>query len=146
MCILLLCSTNPTEEISARSIDFNTLKSKWITLRCSEVDNFKADIDINLIDNSYRRMFFLLCRGPRFSDVESVYLSRSLYRMQTIYTGTQICIPTHLDLCRNLDHIWDFTYVRRPNGNIEWFDMNAVRMKEYVFIAKLNFSCRIEII
>lgn len=71
-------------------------------------------------------MFQLLCRGPRFNHLQSNALTNDLYAMQTIFTETQLCIPLHFDLCKNLDRIWEFTYVKRPNEHIEWLDMSDI--------------------
>lgn len=68
-------------------------------------------------------MVQLLCSGPRFSSTETKQLSTLLYRMQDMFTGTQLCVPKHFDVCINFDRIWEFTYVKRPNGNVEQLDM-----------------------
>lgn len=97
-------------------------------MRCLEVDqlqHYAADAD-----TLHKRMFNMLCRGPRFTVAQSDALSTDLFRMQSAFVETQLCVPKHLDLCMNLDHIWDFTYVRRPNtGQLERLNMTDVSIK-----------------
>lgn len=67
-----------------------------------------------------------LCAGPKFTEYQASELSNYLYEMQTIFTETQVCLPKHLDLCLNLDWIWDFTFVQNERNNIETLDLSNV--------------------
>lgn len=74
------------------------------------------------------RMVQLLCRGPRFDAEQTKQLSQQLFAMQTTFTETRVCIPLHFDVCQNLDLIWEWTFVQRPDGSLMRLNMNAVRM------------------
>lgn len=103
-------SVNATPALSQSSVEFNQLKSKWINSRCSEIADFPRDID-----DTYHRMMDILCKGPKFSEIEAQTLSTLLFSMQEIFTETQVCLPKSLDLCLYLNRIWEFTYVKYPN-------------------------------
>lgn len=57
-----------------------------------------------------------LCGDPIFSETETEILSTLLFNMQDIFTETQICLPKHLDLCTHSHKMWEFTYVKHPDG------------------------------
>lgn len=85
-------------------------------------------------------MIELLCRGPTFSERESNELSEDLFQMQTIFTETQLCLPLHFDICLNIDWIWDFTYIRHPNGEFQLLDMSEIVVKKFVLSSVYNFE------
>lgn len=61
-------------------------------------------------------MMDILCQSPKFSETETEVLSTLLFNMQQIFTETQVCLPKILDLCSNLHKIWEYTYVKYPDG------------------------------
>lgn len=63
--------------------------------------------NISLLESTTEK----LCFGPKFTEYQTTELSGYLYQMQTVFTDTQLCLPTHFDVCKNLDRIWEFTYV-----------------------------------
>lgn len=121
----LIYSTHPSEQLSQQSISFNAFKSQWINIRCSEVDELPENIVKNPI---IKRMVRLLCQGPRLTTAQTKQLSRKLFEMQTTFTETQLCLPMHFDVCQNLDRIWEWTFVRKPDGSLVYLNMNKVRM------------------
>lgn len=88
------------------------MKSKWINDRCSEAAHLPRDVD-----ETYNRMTDTLCRSPKFSAKETEVLSTLLFEMQQIFTETQVCLPKILDLCLNLHRIWEYTYIKYPDGS-----------------------------
>lgn len=125
-CKCFFFSTNPSEKLSNESIAFNAYKSQWINVRCAEVDELPNAIRTNF---TISRMAQMLCRGPRFNTIQTKLLSRKLFDMQTTFTETQLCIPLHFDICQNLDRIWEWTFVRKPDGILEHLSMDAFRMR-----------------
>lgn len=76
-------------------------------------------------------MINILCNGPKFYENQSNRLSNVLYKMQNIFTGTQICIPKYFDVCLNLDQIWDFTYIRHPNNHMDKLLMDELEIPRF---------------
>lgn len=71
----------------------------------------------------------ILCSGPKFTERESIELTKTLYEMQEIFTETKVCLPKYFDICLNIDWIYDFTYEQDKNGHIEKVDMEQVLPK-----------------
>lgn len=128
-------SVNPDQQLADDSKKFNAFKSIWINLKCAESNGmlstaygspFQSDIsNISLLESTTEK----LCFGPKFTEYQTTQLSNYLYQMQTVFTGTQVCVPTHFDVCKNLDRIWEFTYVRSimdDNNNLEPLDLSQV--------------------
>lgn len=105
-------SVNSTPKLAHDSIQFNKIKSKWLNDRCTEA----VDIPRN-VDNVLNRMMDILCQSPKFSESETEILSSLLFSMQQIFTETQVCLPTTLDLCVEMHKIWECTYVKHPDGS-----------------------------
>lgn len=87
------------------------MKAKWLNDRCAEAAHIPRNVD-----EIYNRMMDILCQSPKFSETETEVLSTLLFNMQQIFTETQVCLPKMLDLCLNLHQIWEFTYVKYPDG------------------------------
>lgn len=75
-----------------------------------------------------------LCSGPKFTEYQIGELNEYTNQMQTIYFNTKVCLPKRFDVCTNLDRIWTFTYVQRPNGDIELLDLRNVKPEKYEII------------
>lgn len=58
----------------------------------------------------------ILCADPIFSETETEILSTLLFNMEEIFTETQICLPKNLDLCTDSNKMWEFTFIKRPDG------------------------------
>lgn len=85
----------------------------------------KSDIsNISLLESTAGK----LCFGPKFTEHQTTELSTYLYQMQTVFTETQVCLPTHFDVCKNLDRIWEFTHVRcsTNENSLESLDLSKV--------------------
>lgn len=111
---------------------FTANKSTWNNRKCEEIRELIALTQRNAsaanltILNACDK---LLCSGPEYTEREAEQLTGYLRAMQTTLAGTQICVPKHLDVCRNLDHIWEFTYVLRNNNGIASLDLSMVKPK-----------------
>lgn len=103
---------NATPKLSENSVEFNKLKCNWINSRCSEVTNLPKNVA-----EDYDRMMEILCKSPKFSEFETETLSTLLFNMQEIFTETQVCLPRLLNLCTHSNQIWEFTYVKFPDGS-----------------------------
>lgn len=133
-------SVQGDDNMAAESRKFNAEKLKWSEMKCSEIQDllalasqypFTSTISNFTVLNSCAR---LLCAGPKFNEEQSKQLTLYLQQMQSIFTTTQICLPKHFDICLNLDHIWDFTYVLRgADGHFQHLDLAAVKPKMFVF-------------
>lgn len=126
-------SLTPSTELSEQSAQFNEFRTKWINRRCSEIE---SSVSLATLNDTQQQMIQILCNGPRFSAEQSNQLCQVLYKMQEIFTETQICLPKHFDVCVNLDQIWAFTYVKVPGGQIEQLDLKDVAPKKYKIILK----------
>lgn len=108
---------NPEQELAEDSKKFNAFKSKWINSKCAESNGMLSAAYGSLIELDISNISLLesttekLCFGPKFTEYQTTELSGYLYQMQTVFTDTQLCLPTHFDVCKNLDRIWEFTYV-----------------------------------
>lgn len=116
-------SINPTNELSGKSVQFNGKKSQWINERCADAKLFASPLT-----ETQRNMINILCSGPKFNLEQSRRLSNVLYQIQDIYTGTQVCIPKSFDVCLNLDHIWDFTYIRHSDDQLKRLLMSELNL------------------
>ncbi|XP_037024274.1 angiotensin-converting enzyme-like [Bradysia coprophila] len=105
-------SVNATPQLSQDSVEFNKAKSEWQNNRCSDVAYLPRNVN-----EIYNRMMDILCQSPAFSDMETEVLSTLLFSMQRIFTETQVCLPKMLDLCSNLPKIWEYTFVKDPDGS-----------------------------
>lgn len=131
---------NPTESATIELRKFNANKSKWTNAKCSEINDFfiaatqqqhqhphqnPSTISNYTILNASAR---LLCMGPKFNEQQAQELTTYLQRMQTIFIDTQICLPKQFDICRNLDRIWEFTYVSSTgnDNDLNRLDLTAV--------------------
>ncbi len=115
----IFSSTNATPKLSHDSIEFNKLKSNWLNERCLEAARVPRNIDA-----IYKRMLDILCQSPKFSVEETEVISTLLFNMQQIFTETQVCLPKALDLCLNLHQIWEYTYVKYPDGSFHRIILN----------------------
>lgn len=125
---------NPDQELAEDSKKFNAFKSKWINLKCDESNGMlleaygsplNSDVsNISLLESTAEK----LCFGPKFTEYQTSELSNYLCQMQTVFTETQVCLPTHFDVCKNLDRIWEFTYLRLATGDnsLEPLDLSKV--------------------
>lgn len=120
---------NPDQQLAEDSKKFNAFKSKWINLKCAETNGMLSEAsgmvsNISLLETTAEK----LCFGPKFTEYQTSVLSNYLYQMQTVFTETQVCLPTHFDVCKNLDRIWEFTYLRSPTGDksLEPLDLSKV--------------------
>lgn len=104
---------NSTPTLSHDSVEFNKVKSKWINSRCAEAANLPRNVD-----EIYNRMMDILCQSPKFSETETEVISTLLFNMQQIFTETQVCLPKMLNLCTNENRIWEYTYVKYPDGTL----------------------------
>lgn len=84
-------------------------------------------------------MLYLLCRGPKFTEYQATELSSNLNKMQDIYTGTKVCLPKNFDLCKNLDRIWNFTYIETSQGEFYPLDLNTVQPNQLNKLSELNY-------
>ncbi|KAJ6636732.1 Angiotensin-converting enzyme [Pseudolycoriella hygida] len=105
-------SLNATPKLSHDSVEFNKVKCKWLNSRCSEAAQLPENVD-----ETFNRMMDLLCRSPKFSEMETEVISTLLFNMQQIFTETEICLPKSLDLCLNANQIWEYTYVKYPDDS-----------------------------
>lgn len=132
-------SVNPDQELAEDSKKFNAFKSNWINLKCAESNGmltvvygsaFERDVsNISLLESATDK----LCFGPKFTEYQATELSNYLYQMQKVFTETQVCLPSHFDVCKNLDRIEEFTYVRPSiDGNsVEPLDLPKVIQRKY---------------
>lgn len=104
---------NATPKLSADSIEFNKVKSNWINSLCAEVTNLPKDVS-----EVYNRMMEIMCKCPKFSETETEVLSTLLFSMEEIFTETQVCLPKSIDLCSNTKQMWEYTYVKYPDGKL----------------------------
>lgn len=87
------------------------MKAKWLSNQCLEVTTLPRNVDA-----IYNRMMDILCDGPIFSETETEILSTLIFKMQDTFTETEICLPKNLDLCANSNKMWEFTYIKHPDG------------------------------
>lgn len=134
---------NPDDETAAELRKFNVKKSKWSSVKCSEIQDLltlanqypltSAISNLTILNAGAR----LLCAGPKFNEDQAQQLTSYLQQMQTIFATTEVCIPKHLDVCLNLDRIWEFTYVLRGAGHLEQLNLDAVKPK---MLVQCNFN------
>lgn len=125
---------NPDQVLAEDSKKFDAFKSKWINLKCAEVNGmlsaaysspFESDaFNISLLESTAEK----LCFGPKFTEYQATELSNYLYQMQTTFTETQVCVPAHFDVCKNFDRIWEFTYVHcaADENNLKPLNLSTV--------------------
>lgn len=126
-------SVNPDDQTAAELRKFNVNKSLWSNQKCIEIQQFvtlanqypltSTISNLTVLNASAR----LLCAGPKFDEKHAEQLTSYLQQMQTIFTTTEVCIPTQFDVCLNLDRIWDFTYVLRGVGHLQPLSLDAVK-------------------
>lgn len=68
----------------------------------------------------------ILCSGPKFTESESIALTKILYEMQEAFTETKVCLPKHFDVCANIDWLFHFTYEEDKNGHVQQVDLSQV--------------------
>lgn len=112
---------------------FNANKSLWSNEKCAEIQLLiilanqypltSTISNLTALNASAR----LLCAGPKFDETHAKQFTSYLQQMQTIFTTTEVCIPTQFDVCLNLDRIWDFTYVLHGAGHLEPLNLDAVK-------------------
>lgn len=123
---------NFNSDVSRDADSFNGFKTKWINTKCSEAKNL-----YNTIGNTddlfpvFEVIIAKLCSGPKFTEYQILELNEYYNEMQNVFANTKICLPVHFDVCQNLDHIWLFTYVRRPSGDTESLNMRKVIPEKY---------------
>lgn len=132
--IFLINSTNAEQSVADDAAKFNAYKSKWVLRKCDEATGL-----LSLTFTSHSKMHFILntalldavrkilCSSPRLTEYQTTELTKSLFAMQEIYTSTRVCLPVYFDICQNLDHIWNFTYVQDSTGHIHRLDLRVVR-------------------
>lgn len=110
------------DELIKQGIELGLLKTKWRNIRCTEV----LQIDQSVLSELDNRMVYLLCRGARFNENETINLSKVLNKLSDIYAGTQVCLPKHFDVCLNIDRIWEFTFVRDIQDEMYFLNLSTV--------------------
>lgn len=129
---------NPKDGLADKGMDLNAIRLKWRNLRCSESEQVLSDKNVNDIQ---KRMIYLMCRGPKFTQYQAKELSKILNHMSDIYSSTRVCLPKHFDICKNMDRIWEFTYMKSSSGNIYPLILDSVKPKRHGrrTLSKLQF-------
>lgn len=131
----MIFSVSANNALLNESIEFNAIKSQWLDKKCRELDNYMGPhfnsnpTKVNLNKTMPEKVWSILCSGPKFSEQESMELTKILYEMQETFTETKICLPKHFDICLNIDWIYDFTYKQDKNGNLRKLNMSDVMPK-----------------
>lgn len=116
---------NPSDDLVDKGYVLNAIKLKWRNLRCSESEQV---LEKN-VNNIQKRMIYLLCRGPKFTDYEAKELSKVLNHMSDVYSSTRVCLPKHFDVCKNMDRIWEFTFMKSSTGSMYPLILDGVKPK-----------------
>ncbi|XP_055918093.1 angiotensin-converting enzyme-like [Eupeodes corollae] len=110
-------------------------RSKWQIQRCTEA----VEINVDNITDIQKRMIWILCRGPRYTEYQGGELSMILNAIQNIYSETEICIPKGFDVCINFNRLWDYTYTRTPENELVKLNMRPVEPKLRIDFNPLNY-------
>lgn len=130
---------NPSDDLIEKGLELSIIKSNWRNLRCSEGDLIiQSQKDVN---ESQKRMLYLLCRGPKFTEYQTRELAKVLNHMSDVYSSTRICLPKHFDICKNTDRVWEYTYMKSSRGDFYQLILDGVKPKNYGRheLSKLHF-------
>ncbi|XP_055846747.1 angiotensin-converting enzyme-like [Episyrphus balteatus] len=126
---------DPNSHVYDEASQLGKHRSKWQHQRCTEAEEMTVD---NMTDVQ-KRMVWLLCRGPRYTEYQGGELSAILNEIQNIYSETEICLPKAFDVCINVNRIWDYTYARTPDSEIVKLNMRLIEPKLRIDFNPLNY-------